>query len=173
MSNSDSNDDQQNIEIILLTIGALIGVAIVIFVIARAANNATLTRMMQNDSEIQVVIARRIAPVGSVVLDGEVAADPGVTAVVDAAEAPTILTGPQVYNQACIACHGGGIAGAPKTGDGPSWSARIGQGMDVLNDHAINGFQGAAGVMPAKGGYVNLSDEEIIAAVQYLVDEVQ
>lgn len=172
MSN-DIDDDQKNIELILLTIGVLVGVAVVIFVIAREANNTNMTRMMQNDSEVQAVVARRIEPVGTLVLDGEAEPDSGVAAVVNAAEAPTKLTGPQVYNQACIACHGGGIGGAPKTGDAASWAPRVAKGMDTLNDHAINGFQGDAGYMPAKGGYVNLSDEEIVAAVQYLVDEAR
>jgi cytochrome c5 len=45
--------------------------------------------------------------------------------------------------------------------------------MDTLNANAINGLQGSAGFMPPKGGRVDLSDEEIIAAVQYLVDEVK
>lgn len=168
-----SNDDRKNIDIILLTVGALIIVAVGIFILARDIGTANHARMQRNDPAIQAVVARRIQPAGSVVLDGEISADPGVAAVAEAAVAPIVLTGPQVYNQACVACHGGGIGGAPKTGDAAGWGPRIAKGMDVLNDHAINGFQGEAGYMPAKGGYVNLSDEEIIAAVQYLVDEAQ
>jgi cytochrome c5 len=165
-----SNDDQKNVDIILLTVGALIIVAVGIFILARDIGTANQARMQRNDPAIQAVVARRLQPVGSVVLDGEISADPEVTAVTEAAAAPVVLTGPQVYNQACIACHGGGIGGAPKTGDAAAWGPRIAQGMDVLNDHAINGYQGSAGVMPAKGGYIQLSDDEIIAAVQYLVD---
>ena len=45
--------------------------------------------------------------------------------------------------------------------------------MDVLKDHAINGFQGDAGYMPAKGGRVDLSDEEVANAVEYMVTESQ
>jgi cytochrome c5 len=72
-----------------------------------------------------------------------------------------------------MACHGGGIAGAPKTGDAAAWGPRIAQGMDTLNKHALEGFTGAAGVMPAKGGRADLSDVEITDAVAYLVEQVK
>jgi cytochrome c5 len=81
------------------------------------------------------------------------------------------MSGPQVYNAACFACHGAGIGGAPKSGDAAAWSDRIGQGSDILGDHAINGYQGNAGYMPPKGGRVDLSDEEILTAVDYMVSE--
>jgi cytochrome c5 len=82
-----------------------------------------------------------------------------------------VMSGPQVYNAACFACHGAGISGAPKSGDAAAWSDRIGQGSDILGDHAINGYQGNAGYMPPKGGRVDLSDEEILTAVDYMVSE--
>ena len=69
------------------------------------------------------------------------------------------------------ACHGAGIAGAPKTGDAAAWEARIAQGQETLEDHAINGYQGATGYMPAKGGFAFLSDEDVAAAVAYMVEE--
>lgn len=171
-SDDQKNDDQKNIDLILLTIGVLIGVAVGLFVIARDVSNESMARMQMQDQRFQAAVNARIAPAGSVVLDGEVVEDPGVTAVVEAEAAPVKLTGPQVYNQACLACHGGGIGGAPKTGDASAWGPRIAQGRDVLNDHAINGFQNV-GFMPPKGGAMQLSDEEIIAAVDYLVEQVQ
>lgn len=168
------SDDQKNVDLILLTIGVLVLVAVGLFVIARDMNNEVMARMQQNDPAVQAVIDERIKPAGRLVLDGESVPDEqDIAAVVGAEEAPAKLTGPQVYNAACIACHGGGIGGAPKTGDPAAWSARIAQGMDMLNSNAINGFTGSAGFMPAKGGRADLSDEEIIAAVQYLVDEAQ
>ena len=82
------------------------------------------------------------------------------------------LTGPQVYNEICVSCHAApGVGGAPPLGDGDAWAARIAQGMDTLIDHALHGFSGSAGVMPMKGGRVDLSDEEIIGAVEYMVDQ--
>jgi cytochrome c5 len=169
-----SSDDQKNVDLILLTIGVLILVAVGLFVIARDMGVATQERMAMNDPAVRAAVDSRIAPAGRVVLDGESVADEAaVAAVVDAEAAPVVMTGPQVYNAACIACHGGGVAGAPKTGDKDAWSARIAAGMDTLNSNAINGIQGAAGYMPPKGGRADLSDEEIIAAVEYLVEQVQ
>jgi cytochrome c5 len=83
------------------------------------------------------------------------------------------LTGPQVYTAVCIACHTPpGVGGAPALGDGDAWAARIAQGMDTLIDHALHGFASSTGVMPRKGGRVDLSDEEIIGAVKYMVEQV-
>ncbi len=88
-----------------------------------------------------------------------------------AAAAP--LTGPEVYNAVCIACHAPpGVGGAPALGDGDAWAPRIAQGMDTLIDHALHGFTGTAGVMPRKGERADLSDEEIIGAVKYMVAQV-
>ena len=83
------------------------------------------------------------------------------------------MTGPQVYNSACNVCHGNGVGGAPIVGDLGEWSARIAQGTEVLYDHAIDGFQGSAGVMIAKGGRLDLSDKEVQDAVDYMVAESQ
>ena len=74
--------------------------------------------------------------------------------------------GKTVYNTVCAGCHGAGVMGAPKFGDKGAWGGRIGQGMATLNNHAINGFKG----MPARGGAASLSDDEVKAAVQYMVD---
>lgn len=43
----------------------------------------------------------------------------------------------------------------------------------MLYDHSINGFQGETGVMPPKGGFANFSDEEVKAAVDYMVENAQ
>ena len=95
--------------------------------------------------------------------------------VQDGASATTKLDpdGEQVYSMACMACHGAGIAGAPRTGDVGAWSERIAAGLDTLVSHAINGFQGPKGMMPAKGGNPSLSDAEVQAAVEYMVAQSQ
>lgn len=80
--------------------------------------------------------------------------------------------GKKAFDAACIACHGAGIAGAPKFGDKAAWTARLGQGAAVLYDHAIKGFQGKAGFMPPKGGST-LPDAEVKAAVDYMVAAVK
>lgn len=76
--------------------------------------------------------------------------------------------GKKIYDTACVACHGAGVAGAPKMGDKANWAPRIKQGSATLYEHAIKGFQGKAGVMPPKGGS-SASDDEIKAAVDYMV----
>ena len=76
--------------------------------------------------------------------------------------------GKKIYDSACVACHGAGIAGAPKFGDKAAWGQRIAQGQAKLYEHAIKGFQGSSGVMPPKGGST-ASDEEVKAAVDYMV----
>ena len=83
------------------------------------------------------------------------------------------LTGPQVYNAVCIACHAPpGVGGAPALGDRGAWAARIAQGRDTLIDHALHGFSGSTGIMPMKGGQLDLSDEEVIRAVEFMIGRV-
>lgn len=77
--------------------------------------------------------------------------------------------GKSVYGKACALCHAAGVAGAPKPGDKEDWGPRIAQGSDLLYKHAIEGFTGAKGVMPARGGNASLSDDEVKAAVEFMV----
>ncbi|OZA30967.1 MAG: cytochrome c5 family protein [Hydrogenophilales bacterium 17-61-9] len=77
--------------------------------------------------------------------------------------------GKSVFNKTCAMCHAVGAAGAPKPGDLADWGPRIAQGVDVLYKHAIEGYTGAKGVMPARGGAAALADDEVKAAVDYMV----
>lgn len=79
--------------------------------------------------------------------------------------------GESIFKSKCNACHGTGVAGAPKLGDKAAWAPRIAQGEAVLTQHAIEGFKGKTGIMPPKGGFASLSDEEISAVVQYMVSQ--
>lgn len=108
-------------------------------------------------------LAQELAPVGQLNLAESVA-----DAVVQTASADA--DGKTVYDATCNVCHGAGVAGAPKLGDAAIWKERLDQGMDTLVEHAIVGYQGKAGFMPPKGGNAGLSDEEVKAAVQYMVD---
>ncbi len=76
--------------------------------------------------------------------------------------------GEAVYNQACMACHMTGAAGAPIRGNEEAWTPRMEQGVETLYDHALNGFN----AMPARGGNPGLSDEEVKAAVDYLIEPI-
>ena len=73
--------------------------------------------------------------------------------------------GKKVFEGGCIACHGAGVAGAPKFGDKAAWAPRIKTGMDTLYNAALHGM----GIMPAKGGNPALSDADVKAAVDYMV----
>ena len=85
--------------------------------------------------------------------------------------AASVASGPRsgeaVYNSACGACHGTGAAGAPMLGDAVAWSPRLAKGMAALYDSGVNGVPGTG--MIAKGGCANCSDEEVNAAVDYMV----
>ncbi|WP_313632237.1 c-type cytochrome [Massilia timonae] len=103
------------------------------------------------------------------------AATPAAPAATAPAAAPAIASadsGKKAYDAACIACHGAGIAGAPKFGDKAAWTARLGQGANVMYEHALKGFQGKTGFMPPKGGST-LPDAEVKAAVDYMVAAVK
>lgn len=111
----------------------------------------------------RAAIEERIKPVGESCLEGDSScAAPAAAAAGDAAR-----SGEEVYNTACMACHSTGAAGAPKYADASAWSERIAKGMDVLYVSGIEGVPGTG--MMAKGGCMGCSDEEIKAAVDYMV----
>lgn len=87
------------------------------------------------------------------------------------ASAPDLLPeGEAVYRRVCAACHGQGVAGAPKFGDREAWRGRIARGMESLVRRALEGFQGESGVMPPRGGDPNLTDAQVTAAVRFMVE---
>ena len=139
-------------------------------------SDATQKVYTRDTAEYQAAIAERIRPVGDVYLPGEEQQAPAPTVEVAAEPEPvaTAMTGAQVYDSACNVCHGNGVGGAPIVGDVAAWTARIAQGSDVLYDHAINGFDGdAVTPMLAKGGRMDLSDQAVRDAVDYMVSESQ
>jgi len=77
------------------------------------------------------------------------------------------LSGKQVYDKVCAACHVAGTLGAPKTGDKAAWEPRFAQGMDTLVNHAINGIR----AMPAKGGDPSLTEANIHDSIAYMLGE--
>src|SRR4029077_20550339 len=95
------------------------------------------------------------------------AAAPAAAAPAAAAAGSTTAAGQKLYEATWQAFHGAGVAGAPKFGDKAAWADRIKQGIATLQTHAIKGFQGKAGMMPAKGGS-SASDDEVKAAVEYM-----
>lgn len=117
-------------------------------------------------------VAKRIKPAGAVVVDPAQAAAPAAAQVVVAAPAAAVSAAPaggaakgkSIYDASCAACHGAGIAGAPKTGDKAAWAPRLKTGKEALYASVIKG----KGAMPPKGGNAALADADVKAAVDYL-----
>ena len=119
-------------------------------------------------------IAARLAAVGQIgTAQAQSTSTPTQVAATETAATETTVDGQKVYQASCIACHGAGIAGAPMVGNAAAWTSRIEAGADSLYTSAINGFQGSSGVMPGKGGNAALSDDEVKAAVDYMVTQSQ
>lgn len=102
-------------------------------------------------------IAERIKPVGDVYLAGSEPATAEPTGPRD---------GATVYGTFCVACHATGVSGAPVKGNAEQWAPRIAQGKDVLKQHAIEGLN----LMPAKGTCMDCSDDEIVAAIEHMIE---
>ena len=166
-----ASHDRTFFDTFLLVLGILVGVTIGLIIIARiiAANTSVANRA--EDPVFQRQVEERIQPVARVAIAGQDNSSlaPPAAAPAVAATAAADLTGEQIYNQACVACHGAGVAGAPKLGDKAAWAPRIAQGMDTLHKHALQGYQGKAGYMPPKGGRTDLSDQSVMNGVDYIV----
>ena len=120
----------------------------------------------------------RIAPVGAVYAGSTGAAAQAAAAAAATAAATAnvaydgTLDGSVIFNNLCGSCHTSGVGGAPTMATA-DWTARIAQGADTLHTHAIEGFTGNTGIMPAKGGNPSLTDEQVIAAVDWMVDNLE
>ena len=110
-------------------------------------------------------IEARIKPVGEVCLQGD-----ACCAATDT-DGAAARSGEEVYNTSCMVCHASGVACAPILGDAAAWADRIAKGRDVLLDSGINGLAGTG--MMANGGCGNCSEEEVTAAVDYMIDGSQ
>ena len=176
---------EDNIEThpVKLAIGVVIGaIALVIGIIllAQFAIAAYGTRSMKNDPAMsEAAVKQRLAPVASVSVDpnapapAPAAAAPAAAAPVTAAAIPPPAAkagapaagGKATYDATCAACHGSGLAGAPKLGDKVAWAPRLKEGKEELYKDAIKG----KGAMPPKGGNLTLSDADVKAAVDYMI----
>ena len=77
--------------------------------------------------------------------------------------------GKSVYDSTCVACHASGVANAPKLGDKAAWGPRAATGKAALLASVKNG----KGAMPPKAGNAKLTDEEITAAIDYMLASVK
>lgn len=151
------------------------GFVVLTFVLAFVASGVYRGAKPEHQSPEQTAaIEARIAPIGGVYAgeSGQMAKAAAEAAALAAAKAQVAyggtLDGEVIYNNLCKTCHATGAGGAPQM-TRAAWGSRISQGTDTLVTHAINGFQGQAGIMPPRGGNPSLSDEQVRATVEWML----
>jgi cytochrome c5 len=166
--------DKKFFDTFMLVLGILLAVTAGLYVLARGVAARTQEEQVLTDPFVKAAVLERIQPVRKLAVagkDNSALAPPQQNSSAGAgpSEAAKDLKGEEVFAMACVACHGSGVAGAPKFGDTSAWAPRIAQGSSVLHQHALQGFQGKAGFMPPKGGRIDLTDQSIINAVDHMV----
>ena len=167
--------ERQFINIVSVVIGGLVGLAIGLVLLATHVGVRSEAERLA-DTEYRREVQERTAPVARVAVAGRdnasiaiaAPASTAAPAATTAATAAAVLGGAEAYSKVCAACHAAGIAGAPRYGDKAAWAPRLAQGIATLKTHALAGYQGKAGVMPAKGGRTDLPDQSITNAVDYM-----
>lgn len=163
------SQDKQFYSTFFVIMGALVVLMVVLIIIA---TNLTSDVAEYKPEEI---VLENIKPVGAVNVAGESAQVPApatsAAAETAVAEAPAAAakSGEDIYKTSCMACHAAGVANAPKFGDAAAWAPRIANGMDALMANAIKGLN----AMPPKGTCMTCSDDDLRAAIQYMVDNSQ
>jgi cytochrome c5 len=154
-----------------MVLGLLVGFTVLMFALARYVGNNTQSLHVLEDNLNLASVEQRLAPPVRVAVVGQdnsaLTIRPAAGAVMTAA-LPMPKDGPEAFEAACKSCHGAGLAGAPMVGDKAAWAPRIAQGKATLYQHAINGYQNK-GVMPAKGGRADFSEELVKSAVDYMI----
>ena len=151
-------------------VAALVALTVVLFILAQMVVSGSNLKKDKNLAQNDAAIAERIKPVGEVTVSSGNAV---VDTLITSAQAACADKGKTTYDSTCAVCHGAGIAGAPKFGDKAAWAPRIAQGAEILHTHALKGYQGKAGMMPAKGGNTALADADVKAAVDYMVSKAK
>jgi cytochrome c5 len=163
-------DDQIFLKRFAMVIVALAIFAVIIIFVALNFHR----QLGQHDNPVRAQSTlERIAPVAGVYAGDTGRAAAMAAAAAEAADTPQVafegsLDGEMIYDNVCAACHNSGAAGAPML-VASDWTDRLPQGEDTLVDHAINGI----GTMPAKGGRMDLSDEQVRASVEYMLGQIE
>ena len=155
-----------------LVVGGIAAMMVVFFIAAQFVGTDDEAEAKLRASKVAEVTA----PVGQVTAMGEEMASEADAVVAETTTGETSgNVGETVFNGLCVNCHGMAAMAAmiPQAGDKAAWGPRIEQGIETLYDHAINGFTGNMGMMPARGSNPALTDEEVKAAVDYMVSKVQ
>lgn len=124
-----------------------------------------------SDEEIAAAVDYMMAAVGggAATTAAKSAPVPEPEAIAEASPAADNAKGKETYDAACFICHAPGAAGAPRFGDAAAWATRIEKGIETLYKNSIDGYMGDFGMMPPKGGRPDFSDEDVKAAVNYMV----
>jgi cytochrome c5 len=132
----------------------------------KAPAAAATTAAAPGSAAVQTAAA--VTPAAAPAAAAPATAAPAPAAAAATPQAASGGSGEALYKQACFVCHAAGVAGAPKLGDKAAWTARLQQGVPALVQSSIKG----KGAMPPRGG-TNASEQELAAAVQYMVDAVK
>jgi cytochrome c5 len=174
-----NKQDAHFINVFSMVIGLLMAFAVCIFVLARIVGAHTQELQVHDERAYDRSVASRLTAPSQEAVAGQdnaalaIKAEGPAAAAGSAALTAVPADGKALFEQVCSACHGQGIAGAPKAGDKAAWAPRIAKGKNTLYEHALNGFQGGAGVMPAKGGRTDLPDDLVKKGVDYMVGLAQ
>ncbi len=156
-----------------MVIGLLVVVALALIALARVIAAHTQEPDVVEQRDFASSVASRIKPLSQEAIAGR---DNSAMAIKPDSPAGTGVVlpipkdGAAVYEQVCSACHGLGIAGAPKAGDVAAWQPRLAKGKSVLYDHAVHGFTGTSGAMPAKGNRLDIPDAIIEQGVDHMME---
>lgn len=151
-----------------MVLGILVAIAIGLFVLGRSIGGRLQGETIAAEPLLLDKVRSNIEPVARLAVAGQDNSGLAMPAAQAAPAADLPANGGAAYEKACAVCHAAGVAGAPKVGDQAAWGPRIAQGKSTLYTHAIVGFQGSNGVMPARGG-TTWPDELIKAAVDHMV----
>lgn len=166
-----SKQDTHFFNVFSVVLGLLVAFAILMFALARYVGKHEQNPHVLKDPMLQASIEERLGgpQVAVAGQDNSALKIAPVSATAVAVVEVAYNNGAEVYEAACKACHGLGIAGAPKAGDRGAWGPRIAQGKATLYEHAIKGFDGKGeGVMLPKGGRADIKDDLIKAAVDHM-----
>jgi cytochrome c5 len=156
-----------------LVLGILFAVTLGLFAFARHIGEEHQLAQVTTDPRYVAGVEARLKPVAAVAVAGQDNSALTIQSTGPEIKIALPADGTAAYESGCVACHGAGIAGAPKAGDKGAWGPRIAQGKATLYKHAIEGFQGKTGVMPPKGGQVAWPDDLVKQAVDHIVELTQ
>jgi len=157
---SDAHDEHESViktpkQLIVAILAAFVVPIIVVVLLVKYVTSGQLPNA-GSDAQTPEAITARLQPISDI----------GYT-FKDASAPKQLLSGEEIYKSTCVACHGAGVAGAPKVGDVAAWAPRLKEGYDKVVGIAIHGLN----AMPAKGGNPDLDDIEVARAVVFMANQ--